>query len=151
MKKLIIIAEAGVNHNGNLSLAKKLIDNAKSAGADYVKFQCYDTNSLVTTKAKKANYQKKFEKNQTQKQMLKKYQLNERDLIYLKKYSKKIGIKFLLSVFDLKSFNILNRIGLKLVKIPSGELNNFELIEQIIKSKKTIILSSGMASLREIG
>ena len=150
MKNLIIIAEVGVNHNGNISLAKKLINHAKSAGADYVKFQCFETNSLVTNNAKKANYQKKFGAKQTQKQMLKKYELKEKDLIYLKKYCKKIGIKFLLSIFDIGSLNILNRIGLKLVKIPSGELNNFELIEQVVRSKKEIILSSGMASLTEI-
>ena len=81
--------------------------------------------------------------------MLKKYELKKRFNIF-KKYCKKIGIKFLLSIFDIGSLNILNRIGLKLVKIPSGELNNFELIEQVVRSKKEIILSSGMASLTEI-
>jgi len=151
LKNLKIIAEVGVNHNGKLSLAKKLIEHAKFAGADFVKFQCYSTNELVTSKAKKAKYQKKFDKSETQKQMLKKYELSEKDLKYLKNYCNKIGIKFLVSVFDIKSLNLSKKMGLKLIKIPSGELNNFELLEQIVKGKNEIILSTGMASFTEIG
>lgn len=151
MKNLKIIAEVGVNHNGKLSLAKKLIEYAKFAGADFVKFQCYNTNDLVTDKAKKAKYQKKFNKFETQKQMLKKYEFSEKDFKYLKNYCNKIGIKFLISIFDLKSLNLAKKMGLRLIKLPSGELNNFELVEQIAKGKNEIILSSGMASFAEIG
>ena len=141
----------GVNHNGKISLAKKLIECAKFAGADYVKFQCYSTDELVTPKAKKAKYQKKFDKSQSQKQMLKKYELSEKEFIYLKNYCNKIGIKFLASVFDLKSLKLVKKLGLKLIKLPSGELNNFELVEQIAKKEHEVILSTGMASYTEIG
>lgn len=151
MKNLKIIAEVGVNHNGKLSLAKRLIEHAKFAGADFVKFQCYNTNDLVTSKARKAKYQKKFNKSETQKQMLKKYEFSEKDFKYLKNYCNKIGIKFLISIFDLKSLNLAKKMGLRLIKLPSGELNNFELVEQIAKGKNEIILSSGMASFAEIG
>ena len=150
MKNLKIIAEVGVNHNGKISLAKKLVAHAKLAGADFVKFQCYNTNELVTSKAKKAKYQKKFNKSETQKQMLKKYELSEKNFQYLKNYCKKIGIKFLVSVFDCKSLNLTKRMGLKLIKLPSGELNNFELLEQISREKKELIISSGMASFKEM-
>jgi len=151
LKNLKIIAEVGVNHNGKLSLAKRLIEHAKFAGADFVKFQCYNTNDLVTSKARKAKYQKKFNKSETQKQMLKKYEFSEKDFKYLKNYCNKIGIKFLISIFDLKSLNLAKKMGLRLIKLPSGELNNFELVEQIAKGKNEIILSSGMASFAEIG
>ena len=151
MKNLKIIAEVGVNHNGKISLAKKLIECAKFAGADYVKFQCYSTDELVTPKAKKAKYQKKFDKSQSQKQMLKRYELSEKEFIYLKNYCNKIGIKFLASVFDLKSLKLVKKLGLKLIKLPSGELNNFELVEQIAKREHEVILSTGMASYTEIG
>jgi len=151
LKNLKIIAEVGVNHNGKISLAKKLIECAKFAGADYVKFQCYSTDELVTPKAKKAKYQKKFDKSQSQKQMLKKYELSEKEFIYLKNYCNKIGIKFLASVFDLKSLKLVKKLGLKLIKLPSGELNNFELVEQIAKREHEVILSTGMASYTEIG
>ena len=151
MKNLKIIAEVGVNHNGKISLAKKLIECAKFAGADYVKFQCYSTDELVTPKAKKAKYQKKFDKSQSQKQMLKRYELSEKEFIYLKNYCNKIGIKFLASVFDLKSLKLVKKLGLKLIKLPSGELNNFELVEQIAKKEHEVILSTGMASYTEIG
>lgn len=151
MKNLKIIAEIGVNHNGSVSLAKKLIKHAKQAGADFVKFQCYSTNNLVTPRAEKAKYQKKFNKSETQKQMLEKYELSEKDFMILQHYCKKIGIKFLASVFDVKSYKLIKKIGLNIIKIPSGELNNFELIEQIAKGKKEIILSTGMASFAEIG
>lgn len=150
MKKIKVIAEIGVNHNGQLSLAKKLIKYAKLAGSDFVKFQCYDSNRLVTQKAKKAKYQKKFNKDENQKEMLKKYELSQNQIKNLKNYSKRIGIKFLLSVFDLDSYAFLKKLGLKIVKIPSGEFNNFELIEQIAKGKEELILSTGMASFNEM-
>ena len=127
MKKIKIIAEVGVNHNGRISLAKKLIKHAKNAGADFVKFQSFVSDKLVTDKANKAKYQKKFDNKESQKEMLKKYELSLSQLLILKKFSKKVGIKFMLSVFDVKSLNNLRLLKLDIVKIPSGELNNFEL------------------------
>jgi|TARA_B100002052_G_scaffold199369_1_gene181931 N,N'-diacetyllegionaminate synthase len=150
LKKIKIIAEIGVNHNGKISLAKKLIKHAKNAGADFVKFQCYSSNDLVTDKAKKAKYQKKFKKKETQKDMLKQYELSLAQLKELKKFSKKIGIKFLLSVFDVESLKKFKSLNLNIVKIPSGELNNFQLLEQILKYNLEIILSTGMSKFVEI-
>ena len=150
MKKIRIIAEIGVNHNGKISLAKKLIKYAKNVGADFVKFQCYSSDDLVTDKAKKAKYQKKFKKKETQKDMLKQYELSLPQLKELKKFSKKIGIKFLLSVFDVESLKKFKSLNLNIVKIPSGELNNFQLLEQIIKYNLEIILSTGMSKFQEI-
>ena len=150
MKKIKIIAEVGVNHNGRISLAKKLIKQAKYAGADYVKFQLYKSDELATSLASKAKYQKKFNKNESQKIMLRKYELSHEQIVNLMKFSKKNGINFLLSVFDVKSLKFLKKLNLKIVKIPSGELNNFQLIEQIAKNKFEIILSTGMSTFKEI-
>ena len=150
MKKIKIIAEVGVNHNGRISLAKKLIKQAKNAGADFVKFQSFVSDKLVTDKANKAKYQKKFDNKESQKEMLKKYELSLSQLLILKKFSKKVGIKFMLSVFDLKSLNNLRLLKLNIVKIPSGELNNFELIESIAKYNLEVILSTGMSDYNEI-
>jgi|TARA_B110000046_G_C13018843_1_gene410100 N,N'-diacetyllegionaminate synthase len=150
LKKIKIIAEVGVNHNGQISLAKKLIKHAKSAGADYVKFQCYISDELVTDRANKAKYQKKFGSKESQKEMLKKYELTFGQLLTLKKFSKKVGIKFMLSVFDVKSLHNLRLLKLNIVKIPSGELNNFQLMEQIVKYNLEVILSTGMSTFSEI-
>ncbi len=150
MKKVKIIAEIGVNHNGKVTLAKKLIKHAKIAGADFVKFQYYSSQELVTSKAKKAKYQKKFKNNESQKEMLKRYELSLYQLLELKKFSKKIGIKFMLSVFDIESLKNLKFLRLNIIKIPSGELNNFQLIEQVAKHNFKIILSTGMSNFNEI-
>lgn len=150
MKKIKIIAEVGVNHNGRISLAKKLIKHAKNAGADFVKFQSFVSDKLVTDQANKAKYQKKFDNKESQKEMLKKYELSLSQLLILKKFSKKVGIKFMLSVFDVKSLNNLRLLKLNIVKIPSGELNNFELIESIAKYNLEVILSTGMSNYNEI-
>ena len=150
MKKTIIIAEAGVNHNGNISLAKKLIDHAKLAGADYIKFQLYKTNELVTENASTTKYQKNFDRKISQYQLLKKYELSKYNILKLKKYSKKKKIKFLLSVFDLKSLKFFKSLDLKIIKIPSGELNNFPLINSISELNVKVILSTGMSKIHEI-
>jgi len=150
--KVKIIAEAGVNHNGNLKLAKKLVDCASKAGADYVKFQTFQANDLVTRFAPKALYQKRnTKKKETQYQMLKKLELGEKEHLLLKKYCKKKNIIFLSSCFSIPSFNFLHRIGLKTIKIPSGEINNVPFLEHVAKYKKKIIMSSGMSSLLEVG
>ena len=151
IKKTIIIAEAVVNHNGKIDLAKKLIEKAKSAGADYIKFQLYNADELVTESARKAKYQmNSLKKNETQKKMLKQYQLNELQIIKLFKYAKKNKIKFMLSVFDQESLNILKNIKLDFIKMPSGEINNFQLLKKVSKLNRNIIFSTGMSTLSEI-
>lgn len=149
--KTIIIAEVGVNHNGKTNLAKKMIRKAAEAGADFVKFQTYQTDNLVTKDAKKANYQKKnSNKNESQYKMLKRYELNFKDFKILKDTCKKNNIKFLSSPFDIESIKVLKKIGLTNLKIPSGEITNLPYLRFIGSLKKKIILSTGMSSLKEI-
>ena len=149
--KTIIIAEAGVNHNGNINLAKKLINVASKAGADYVKFQTFDVDNLLLKNTKTANYQKRTLKNNiSQYLMLKKYQLDDNNHKVLLKYSKKNKIKFLSTAFDEKSLKLLEKYKLDYIKIPSGEITNYPFLKQISKLKKKVLLSTGMASLDEI-
>ena len=120
-----IIAEAGVNHNGSIDLAKKLIDVASNSGADAVKFQTFKATNLVTKDSKKANYQKKTtNKNENQYNMLKKLELSKEMHLELINYSKKKSIQFLSSPFDLDSIELLKDLGLETFKIPSGEITN---------------------------
>ena len=119
--KSIIIAEIGVNHNGNLAIAKKLILAAKKIGADYVKFQCYKTKNLVHEKADLAEYQKKTNfKFSNQFEMLKHFELSQKNIFNLFKFSKKNKIGFLCSVFDLDSANFIRKLNCDYIKIPSG-------------------------------
>lgn len=149
--KTIIVAEAGVNHNGKINLAKKLIKEAALAGANYVKFQTYITKYLVTEYAKKTNYQKKNTKNnQTQFNMLKKYQLSYSDHISLINCCKKNKIKFLSSPFDKESIDLLIDLKLDTLKIPSGEITNLPYLKHIGKFSKSLILSTGMSTLDEV-
>ena len=149
--KIIVIAEAGVNHNGNINLAKKLIDVASKAGADYVKFQTFDVDQLILKNTKTASYQKRNLKNNiSQYQMLKKYQLTDDYHKELLKYSKKKKIKFLSTAFEEKSLSLLKKYKLDYIKIPSGEITNYPFLNQISKLKKKILLSTGMATLDEI-
>ena len=152
INKTLIIAEAGVNHNGDLKLAKKLVDVAANAGADFVKFQTFKASSLVSKEAKKADYQlqntKKLDENQFQ--MLKKLELTKDHHIELIKYCNKRKIKFFSSAFDLKSLEFLKEIGLEIVKIPSGEITNLPYLRLASKLFKKVIISSGMANLTEI-
>ena len=149
--KTIIIAEAGVNHNGNINLAKKLIDVASKAGADYVKFQTFDVDQLILKNTKTAAYQKRNLKNNiSQYQMLKKYQLTDNSHKELLRYSKKKKIKFLSTAFDEKSLRLLEKYKLDYIKIPSGEITNYPFLKQISKLKKKVLLSTGMATLDEI-
>jgi len=147
-----IILEAGVNHNGSLSRAKKMIDIASKAKVDYVKFQTFVADELVTKSAPKANYQKvnTKKKRETQYEMLKKLELSENAHIQLIKHCKKRKINFLSSPFSVKSFNLLKKLGLKIIKIPSGEINNYPYLKHIGKFNKKIIISSGMSNLIEI-
>ena len=131
-KKTIVIAEAGVNHNGDISIAKKLIDAAAIAKADYVKFQTYDVDSLLLKETKTAEYQKKnLGNNISQYKMLKKYQLSESNQINLKRYATKKKIRFLSTAFDLKSLYFLKKLNLDFIKIPSGEITNYPLLKEI--------------------
>lgn len=148
---VFIIAEAGVNHNGSIKIAKKLIDSAYLAGADAIKFQTFKAKNIATKKSEKANYQKQSEdKNDSQFKMLKRLELDYQAHIELIKYCKLKKIKFLSSPFDLESVKFLNNIGLKIFKIPSGEITNLPYLRQIGKLKKKIILSTGMSNISEI-
>lgn len=148
---VFIIAEAGVNHNGNLDLAFKLIDAAKKAGADCVKFQTYVSENLVSCTAPKAEYQKKVTKFGSQQEMLKKMELSFSDFNRLKEYCDQIGICFLSTPFDLESIAFLNTLDMPFWKIPSGEITDLPYLLALGKTKKPVILSTGMCTMYEIG
>jgi sialic acid synthase SpsE len=151
-KNTYIIAEEGVNHNGSLKIAKKLIISAKKAGADAIKFQIFNSNELVSKNAKKAPYQIKNTKSKTsQLSMLRNLELDKKDFKKLLAFTKKIKIDFIASVFDEESLNFLvNILKQKIIKIPSGEITNFLLLKKINLNKNQIILSTGMSNMQEI-
>jgi len=150
-KKIIIIAEAGVNHNGKIEYAKKLIKIASKAGADYVKFQIYKADNQVIRNAPMAKYQIKNTKNkQSQYQMIKKYEFSKNQFKILFNYCKKYRIKFLASCFDVNSAKNYLEIGGNVFKIASGEINNLSLLEYIGKKNKKTFLSTGLATMKEI-
>ena len=149
--KTFVIAEIGVNHNGSIQLAKKMIKIAKFCGADAVKFQSFIASNLVSNKARLANYQKKSFHKDSMIDLLKKYELTYKTQIILYKFCKKIKIEFLSSAFDEESLDFLiSKLKVEKIKIPSGELNNLPLLVRIAKAKKTTFLSTGMANLKEI-
>lgn len=150
MSKTIVIAEAGVNHNGNMELAKRMVRSAKEAGADYIKFQTFISDNLVTQKAEQAEYQKKAQKDISQLEMLKKLELTQKDFIELSEYCKRIGIGFLSTPFDLESIEFLKTISMDYWKIPSGEITNYPYLDKIAKDKRNIILSIGMSTIEEV-
>ena len=151
MKKVFIIAEAGVNHNGSLELAKKLVDKAVDAGADCVKFQTFKAENIVSKDAKKAAYQvNNTGKNDSQLNMLKQLELSYDDFVELNNYCKKKGIMFLSTAFDCESIEFLATLDMKMFKIPSGEITNLPYLRKINLYKKEVILSTGMADLEEI-
>lgn len=146
-----IIAEAGVNHNGKLNLAYKLVDAAKNAKADCVKFQLFDHKELSTTNASQASYQtKNTKKKLTQYELLRKLEMNFHSLKKIKNYCKKKKIDFLLSIFGTEQLKIIKKLNLNSIKIPSGEINNYPLLNEISKLNKEIIISTGMSTLEEI-
>lgn len=150
-KKCIIIAEAGVNHNGDINMAKQLVDAAANAGADYVKFQTFVATNAVTANAKKAQYQiTNTGNNSSQLDMIKKLELNHEQHFELIKYCKLKKIKFLSTAFDLESVAFLKSLKLDLIKIPSGEITNLRLLEACGGQNKNILLSTGMCNLAEI-
>lgn len=148
----IIIAEAGVNHNGDFELAKKLVTAAAEAGADYVKFQTFKANKIVSKTAKKAAYQERNINNgdDSQYDMLKQLEMPGEWHIKLIKYANDHGIKFLSTGFDEESIDFLDRLGTPFFKIPSGEITNKPYLRHIAKKRKPVILSTGMANLEEI-
>lgn len=152
MNKTMIIAEAGVNHNGSLELAKELVDIAEKAGADYVKFQTFNPEKLASDTAQKASYQIKNTKNATENQldMLKKLALSHDEQLELYSYCDSKSINFLSSPFDLESLDFLLKLNLDYIKIPSGEITNLPLLEAIGKQNKPTILSTGMCTLNDI-
>ena len=152
MKKVIIIAEAGVNHNGDINTAKKLIDVAAEAGVDYVKFQSFKADKLVSPDAKKADYQIKNteEEDDSQYQMLKQLELSVDDHIELIEYCSLKKIKFFSTAFDLDGISYLSSLNLGVFKIPSGELTNFPYLRAVANTGLPVILSTGMANLDEI-
>ena len=151
MSKTIIIAEAGVNHNGSLDLAKELVLAAKRAGADYVKFQTSVPEKLISKVAKMAEYQKtNIGKEESQLEMLRKLVLKLEDFSVLKEYCDQQGIKFMSTPFDLTSIDVLEPLGMDYWKIPSGEITNLPYLRKIAKLHQPVILSTGMSCLGEI-
>lgn len=152
MKKVLIIAEAGVNHNGSIEVAKKLIDAAALAGVDYVKFQSFKAENLVSKEAKKAEYQQKnmADSDDSQFTMLKKLELSPEQHIELITYCNEKGIKFFSTAFDLESIDFLASLKLGLWKIPSGEITNYPYLKQIALKKEPVILSTGMCDMTDI-
>ena len=139
MKKVFIIAEAGINHNGKIYLAKKLIDIAKTAEVDAIKFQLFNTKNFINKK-KLPKVFKIFQN------------LEFSEIVWKRilKYAKKRGLKLFFSIFDISSLYLLQKLNIKLVKIPSGEINNHYLLNEINKKKLNVILSTGMAKMDEI-
>lgn len=152
MQKVTIIAEAGVNHNGSIENAFKLVDAAVEAGVDYVKFQTFKSENLVSKAAKKADYQVENTGNNTESQldMLKKLELSNVQHEELIRYCNQKGIKFFSTAFDLESLQYLHDIGLDVVKVPSGEITNLPYLRLAAKLFQKVILSTGMSSLEEI-
>ena len=151
MGQVLIIAEAGVNHNGDMGLAYKMIDEAKAAGADIIKFQTGKPENVMSRFAQKAEYQKVTTgSEESQLEMCKKFELEYEDYVSLKAYCEKVGIRFLSTPFDLESIDFLENLGCDLWKIPSGEITNLPYLIKIAKTHKPIIMSTGMCMLEEV-
>lgn len=152
MKRVVIIAEAGVNHNGDINNAKKLIDKAVEANVDYIKFQTFKTELCISKNAVKADYQIENTQNSSESQleMVKKLELSFEQFIELEKYCQQKGIKFLSTGFDTDSLNFLAGLGVKIAKIPSGEITNLPYLRQVASLFPEVIISTGMATITEI-
>lgn len=151
MDRVLIIAEAGINHNGSLETAKKMADAARESGADIVKFQTADLGSLVTDQAPLAGYQKEnMGSVRSQKEMLKDLLLSHGDFIELADHCREIGIRFLSTPFDVESVAFLSGIGCGIWKIPSGEITDLPYLVKVAQMHQPIILSTGMSSMEEV-
>ncbi|MBN2452641.1 MAG: N-acetylneuraminate synthase [Candidatus Omnitrophica bacterium] len=149
--KTFIIAEAGVNHNGSLGAARKMVYAAAKSGADGIKFQTFIAGAIATKSAPQAEYQKRAAKGfRSQFQMLKKLELNKGAFIKLQAHCKKMRIEFMSSAFDIESLNFLSRLGLRTLKIPSGEIDNVPYLRKAGALKRKILLSTGMSDLDEV-
>jgi N,N'-diacetyllegionaminate synthase len=149
-EKVIIIAEAGVNHNGDKDIAMQLIDEASRTGADYIKFQTFKADQLATSAASTADYQKKNSGKNSQVKMLKQLELNEQTHIALIKHAKLRKIKFLSTPFDDESIVLLKKLKINIGKIPSGEITSLPYLRKMALSFRKIILSTGMSTLDEV-
>jgi N,N'-diacetyllegionaminate synthase len=151
IKKILIIAEAGVNHNGDINLAKQLVDVAAAAGADSVKFQTFSADRQVTQNARKAEYQiQATSSSESQYEMLSKLELSESMHRELIEHCKNRNIEFLSTAFDIESVNLLISLGQKIFKIPSGEITNLPYLRHIGQFGKKVILSTGMSTLGDV-
>lgn len=149
--KVLIIAEAGVNHNGDLNIAKRLVDVAKMAGVDYVKFQLGIPELLISKHAPKANYQKRNTgEAESQLEMIKKISLSFAEHLELIRYCKERGVNYLCTPFDLLSIQFLNEQGIDMWKIPSGEITNYPYLVAIAKTGKAVVMSTGMSTVEEV-
>ena len=149
-KPVVIIAEAGVNHNGDMETAKRLIEVAADSGADYVKFQTFKADTLATSDAPKAEYQKEGSADQSQLEMLRSLELSKEQHLELMAHSEVSGIRFLSTGFDTSSLDMLFELGVRLFKVPSGELTNLPYLEHLARFKCPVYLSTGMATLDEV-
>lgn len=151
MEKVFIIAEAGVNHNGDINIAKKMIDIACEAGVDAIKFQTFNTDTLVIKGAGKADYQtKNTGTEETQYEMLKKLELSRLEQEELFRYCEEKKIMFLSTPFDVESVEFLNNLPVSIMKIPSGEITNYPYLRAVGKTGREVILSTGMSDLKEV-
>lgn len=151
LSKVLIIAEAGVNHNGDINVAKKLIDAAADSGVDYVKFQTWITEEIIDINAPKALYQIENDGESSQYEMLKRLELSFDEFKELKLYCEKVGVNFLSTPDDYKSLDFLcDELNVDLIKVGSGEVTNIPYLRRIGKKQKDVILSTGMATLDEV-
>lgn len=151
MERTIIIAEAGVNHNGSFQMAKKMVDAAKSCGVDYIKFQTFRAEKISNRFAAQAEYQRNnLKKESTQLEMLRQLELKQSDFRSLYDYCSEIGIKFLSTPFDLESIDFLADFGMDYMKVPSGEITNLPYLRKIAKTGIPVIMSTGMCTMLEI-
>lgn len=146
-----IIAEAGVNHNGSLDLARKLVDRAREAGANCVKFQTFLASEAVSRFAQKAQYQREtVPHGESQLEMIKKLELSFQSFVELKSYCEQLGIDFLSTPFDLPSIDFLHELGVPFWKIPSGEITNLPYLIKIAQTGRPVVLSTGMSQMEEV-
>ncbi len=151
MDKVFIIAEAGVNHNGSLRIAKKMVDSAAFSGVDAIKFQAFHAGSFVSAFAPKAYYQQKAtEKEESQLSMLKRLELSDKELFKISERCRKKGVRIILSPFDLRSIDVLVNLGIEIIKIPSGEITDLPYLRKVGALRKKIIMSTGMSNMKEV-
>ncbi len=147
----VIIAEAGVNHNGSVKMARELVSRAKSAGADAIKFQTFKAERLLSRKASKAEYQKKTtSEGESQYEMIKKLELKEAEYRNIAEFCREMGIEFLSSPFDEESADLLEELGVSRFKIPSGEITNLPLLQHVASKGRPMLISTGMATMGEV-